>query len=51
MERRDEESKLTPHPGHYDDKCIYITLTITINLIFGSLFYYYALNTTNEECH
>lgn len=51
MERRDEDCKNTTPFQNYDVKIVYISITVTFNLFFGSLFYYYSINTVNEECN
>ncbi|CAD8154511.1 unnamed protein product [Paramecium octaurelia] len=50
MERRDEDCKQVGQFNQNDDKCIYISFMISFNVLFGSLFYYYSLNTSNDEC-
>ncbi|CAD8079552.1 unnamed protein product [Paramecium sonneborni] len=50
MERRDEDCKQIGQFNQNDDKCIYISFTISFNILFGSLFYYYSLNSNNDTC-
>ncbi|CAK80641.1 unnamed protein product (macronuclear) [Paramecium tetraurelia] len=50
MERRDEDCKQQGQFNQKDDKCIYISFTISFNVLFGGLFYYYSLNTSNDQC-